>query len=189
MLFSFKVQICLLSSVEFFRLLFLNDCLWFPYLILNGVSVKPIYVSSFSIDLSGAGWVAITVAWYIIPDCWHFPSNGQLFLLRQLHISGVLVGFSNLDLLCWSILFLTLGMQLYDSLRVFLLKIGLRMWSSGKLSATILKNLWPILVLTCVSNGGLNHVMLRFRFFLLLLLGGVGEYFSSNLCPLLFKAC
>lgn len=42
MLFSFKVQICLLSSVEFFRLLFLNDCLWFPYLILNGVSVKPI---------------------------------------------------------------------------------------------------------------------------------------------------
>ena len=80
-------------------------------------------------------------------------------------------------------------MQLYDSLRVFLLKIGLRMWSTGKLLSTILKNLWPILVLTCLSNGGLNHVMLRFRFFRLLLLAGVGVYFSSYLCPLLFKAC
>ena len=41
--FSFKCQMCLLSSVAFFRLLFLKDCLW-PYnRFLNVPSVSPTY--------------------------------------------------------------------------------------------------------------------------------------------------
>ena len=41
--FSFKCQMCLLSSVAFLRLLFLNDCLW-PYNhFLNVPSVSPTY--------------------------------------------------------------------------------------------------------------------------------------------------
>ena len=40
-----RFQICLLSSVEFFRLSLVNDCLWFAYRNLNSVSVSPTYVS------------------------------------------------------------------------------------------------------------------------------------------------
>ena len=35
----------LLSSVELLRFSFLKELVWFKYLVLNGVSVRPTYVS------------------------------------------------------------------------------------------------------------------------------------------------
>lgn len=113
----------------------------------------------------------------MIPDSLQFPSSGQLFLFRQLQLLLVVVSFSffNLDLLCWSILLFTFGIVLYDNFSVFLLNIGFNMWSSGKLSSIIFMNLDPIFVFTCMSKGGLNHVMFLFRFlFFFFSLLGVG---------------
>ena len=39
MLFSLRVQICLLSSVEFLRFVCRNDAVWFLYLVLKSFSV------------------------------------------------------------------------------------------------------------------------------------------------------
>ena len=134
------------------------------------------------------GWLVVTVAWYTMDDSWHFPSNGQLFLFRQLQLL-LSSGFFSCDLLCWSIFVLTFGMQLYESLSVFLLNIGFNLWPSGKLSSIIVMNLFPTLVFTCMSKGGLNHVMFLFRFLFcwFLLLGVVGLNFISYLYPLFFN--
>ena len=45
MLLSLRVQICLLSSVEFLCLAWRNDAGWFLYLVLKSFSVSPMYVS------------------------------------------------------------------------------------------------------------------------------------------------
>ena len=45
MLLSLRVQICLLSSVEFLCLTRRNDAVWFLYLVLKSFSVSPMYVS------------------------------------------------------------------------------------------------------------------------------------------------
>lgn len=45
MLLSFRVQICLLSSVEFLCLAWRNDAVWFLYRVLKSFSVSPMYVS------------------------------------------------------------------------------------------------------------------------------------------------
>ena len=45
MLLSLRVQICLLSSVEFLCLAWRNDTVWFLYLVLKSFSVSPMYVS------------------------------------------------------------------------------------------------------------------------------------------------
>ena len=45
MLLSLRVQICLLSSVEFLCLALRNDVVWFLYLVLKSFSVSPMYVS------------------------------------------------------------------------------------------------------------------------------------------------
>ena len=45
MLLSLRVQICLLSSVEFLCLAWRNDAVWFLYLVLKSFSVSPMYVS------------------------------------------------------------------------------------------------------------------------------------------------
>ena len=45
MLFSLRVQICLLSSVEFLSFVCRNDAVWFLYLVLKLFSVSPMYVS------------------------------------------------------------------------------------------------------------------------------------------------
>ena len=52
-LFSLRVQICLLSSVEFLR----NDAVWFLYLVLKSFSVSPMYVSMVPLSLSDGGKV------------------------------------------------------------------------------------------------------------------------------------
>ena len=45
MLLFLRVQICLLSSVEFLCLAWRNDAVWFLYLVLKSFSVSPMYVS------------------------------------------------------------------------------------------------------------------------------------------------
>ena len=57
MLLSLKVQICLLSSVEFLCFACRNDAVWFLYLVLNSFSVSPMYVSVVLLSLR------VTVAW------------------------------------------------------------------------------------------------------------------------------
>ena len=79
-------------------------------------------------------------------------------------------------LLWQSIVDLTFGRQLYDILTVFRLNIFLNICSFGKLLSTIVKNDLPMFVFTRVSNGGLYQVILRLRFFAILL--GYFLYFS-----------
>ena len=57
MLLSLRVQICLLSSVEFLCLAWRNDAVWFLYLVLKLFSVSPMYVSVVLLSLR------VTVAW------------------------------------------------------------------------------------------------------------------------------
>ena len=57
MLLSLRVQICLLSLVEFLCLACWNDAVWFLYLILKSFSVSPMYVSVVLLSLR------VTVAW------------------------------------------------------------------------------------------------------------------------------
>ena len=80
MLLSLRVQICLLSSVEFLCLAWRNDAVWFLCLVLKSFSVSPMYVSVVLLSLR------VTVAWYITDDCRQFPSSGHVFFCRQLHV-------------------------------------------------------------------------------------------------------
>ena len=80
MLLSLRVQICLLSSVEFLCLAWRNDAVWFLYLVLKLFSVSPMYVSVVLLSLR------VTVAWRITDDCRQFPSGGHVFFCRQLHV-------------------------------------------------------------------------------------------------------
>ena len=57
MLFSLRVQICLLSSVEFLCFACWNDAVWFLYLVLKSFSVSLMYVSVVLLSLR------VTVAW------------------------------------------------------------------------------------------------------------------------------
>ena len=57
MLLSLRVQICLLSSVEFLCLAWRNDAVRFLYLVLKSFSVSPMYVSVVLLSLR------VTVAW------------------------------------------------------------------------------------------------------------------------------
>ena len=57
MLLSLRVQICLLSSVEFLCSAWRNDAVWFLYLVLKLFSVSPMYVSVVLLSLR------VTVAW------------------------------------------------------------------------------------------------------------------------------
>ena len=57
MLLSLRVQICLLSSVEFLCLAWRNAEVWFLYLVLKSFSVSPMYVSVVLLSLR------VTVAW------------------------------------------------------------------------------------------------------------------------------
>ena len=57
MLLSLRVQMCLLSSVEFLCLAWRNDAVWFLHLLLKSFSVSPMYVSVVLLSLR------VTVAW------------------------------------------------------------------------------------------------------------------------------
>ena len=56
-LLSLRVQICLLSSVEFLCLAWRNDAVWLLYLVLKFFSACPMYVSVVLLSLR------VTVAW------------------------------------------------------------------------------------------------------------------------------
>ena len=56
-LLSLRVQMCLLSSVEFLCLAWWNDAVWFLYPVLKSFSVSPMYVSVVMLSLG------VTVAW------------------------------------------------------------------------------------------------------------------------------
>ena len=51
--FVLRVQICLLSSVEFLCLAWRNDAVWFLYLVLKLFSVSPMYVSVVLLSCDG----------------------------------------------------------------------------------------------------------------------------------------
>ena len=57
MLFSLRVQICLLSSVEFLCFVCQNDAVWVLFLVLKSFSVSPMYVSVVLLSL------CVMVAW------------------------------------------------------------------------------------------------------------------------------
>ena len=54
---SLRLQMCLLSSVEFLCLAWQNDVVWFLYLVLKSLSVSPMYISAMLLSLR------VTVAW------------------------------------------------------------------------------------------------------------------------------
>ena len=64
-----------------------------------------------------------------------------------------------------------------------LLQILCSRWWGGKCLASSRKNSLPILVLTCLLNGGLNNVMLRFLFFFFSETR-LSVYSSLPVCPL-----
>ena len=57
MFLCLRVQMCLLSSVDFLCLVWRNDAVWFLYLVLKSFSVSPMYVSVVLLFLR------LTVAW------------------------------------------------------------------------------------------------------------------------------
>ena len=89
MLFSLRVQVCLLSSVEFQCFVCWNDVLWFLYLVLKSFSVSPMCVSVVLLSLR------VTVARKISDDWRQFPLSGHVFFCGQLQVlvSFVLVLF------------------------------------------------------------------------------------------------
>ena len=96
----------LLSSVELLFALALNYALWFAYLALKSVAVSPTYFSSFSL--------VFTVAWYTMSLERHFPCNGHVVFLGQLHSFWTLslLPFASFLLLFPSMIVLTFGIQL-----------------------------------------------------------------------------
>ena len=79
MLLSLRVQICLLSSVEFPRRVCRNEAVWFLYLVLKSFSVSLMYVSVVLLSFR------VTVAWQTTDDCRQFPMSGHAFFCQQLH--------------------------------------------------------------------------------------------------------
>ena len=57
MLFSLRVQTCLLSSVEFLCFVCQTDAVWVLFLVLKSFSVSPMYVSVVLLSL------CVMVAW------------------------------------------------------------------------------------------------------------------------------
>ena len=80
MLLSFRVQMYLLSSVEFLCSAWRNAAVWFLYLVLKSLSVRPMYVCVVLLSFR------VTVAWYITDDYRQFPSSGHAFFCRQVHV-------------------------------------------------------------------------------------------------------
>ena len=66
---SFSCHRCLLSSDSFLLFSCVNDIRWFLYLALNGVAVRPMYVSF-------VYWV-VNVACYTTSLTRHSPFSGQ----------------------------------------------------------------------------------------------------------------
>ena len=116
---SLRVQIQLLSVVEFRLLSFLKELVCPLYLILKVFSVRPMQVSSLLLSS------LFTEAWYMTPSVRHFPFNGHSFFLLQLQfrsLASFWVDFFRMDLLWFVMTFFTFGMQLQLTFIVFLFK-------------------------------------------------------------------
>ena len=128
-----------------------KEYLWPPYRCLKVQPVEPMYSFSPS-DV-------FTVAWYMMFFTRHFPASGHASFCRQLQVfCGLLAiaGSRKSRALCDWMLHFTFGMQLYESLIVFRLKIRWYGWSLVKCRSTILKNSLPTFVLTEISKGALK---------------------------------
>ena len=78
MLFSLRVQICLLSLVEFLCFVCWNDAVWFLYLVFKPFFVSPMYISVVLLSLR------VMVAWLISVDWRQFPLSEHVFFCWQL---------------------------------------------------------------------------------------------------------
>ena len=168
---SFSCQRCLLSSVSFFLLSWLNDIRLFCHVVLNSVAVRPTYVLVLS--------AVVTVAWYTTSLTKHCPLRGHLSGSLQLQglspfSSGGLSGLFRLRmvLLCPSMICYMFGEQLWLSLKLFLLNSFLNLWFCGKHFSIKFRNSLPILVCTFLLNGGLSHIMFLCLFLLLVVDSG-----------------
>ena len=85
MLLSLRVQIYLLSSVEFLCLTRQNDSVWFLYLVLKSFSMSPMYISVVLLSLH------VMVAWWIIDDHRQFLLSMHVFFCLQLHVLLLLI--------------------------------------------------------------------------------------------------
>ena len=147
---------CLLSSVALRFALELNEALWFASLVLNVVAVSPTYVSVF-VPL-------VTVAWYTMFWVKHSPFSGHVLVFGQLHFRSLLEELQAFSFLLFSssIITATLGIQLYDSFTMFLLKILWSLLDGVKHCFIMLRNFFPIFVLTFWLYGGLYQMSFRF---------------------------
>ena len=107
----------------------------------------------------------------------------QVFVLLLLLLVGDIM-----CLLCPLMIDFMFGMQLYETLTVFLLKILWNLCCRGKCFAMRLRKNLPIFVERFMLYGGLNQMMLRFRFRFVLFVLFVGVYVKSWLYPERFKA-
>ena len=87
MLFSLRVQICLLSLVELLCFVCWNDAVWFLYQVFKPFAVSPMYISVVLLSLR------VMVAWQISDDWRQFPFSEHVFFCWQLQglVSFVLV--------------------------------------------------------------------------------------------------
>ena len=165
MLFSLRVQICLLSLVGFPCFVCRNDAVWFLNLVLKSFSVRPMYVSVVLLSLH------VTVAWQISDDWRQFPLSGHVFFCWQLQVlvsfvlvlsavSSMCLDEFKLRLLWLAMVCLVLFLQLWQILIVLQLKIFRSLRSFGKCLSIRVRNLCPILVLKVFLNGGLYQSML-----------------------------
>ena len=123
-------------------------------------------------DVHSVMFSVVTVAWYTTSSTIHSPFSGKSSFFLQLHFlpssrcSVVVSAFFRMVLLWPSMICLTLGMQLYLSFRVFLLKNFLSLWPDGKDRSIRVMNSRPMLFLMFLLNGGLNHTTFsqRLRF-------------------------
>ena len=77
MLLSLRVQICLLSSVEFLCFAWQNDAVSFLYLVLKTFSVSLMHVSQVFLS-----W-HLMVAWLITDDWRQFPLRKHIWALKD----------------------------------------------------------------------------------------------------------
>ena len=89
-----RVQICLLSSVEFLCFVCRNDVVWFLYLVLKLFSVSLMNVSVVLFYLH------VMVVWKISDDWRQFPLSGHTFFCRQLQVFLSFVLMSSVMLYC-----------------------------------------------------------------------------------------
>ena len=116
-----------------------------------------------------SSWV--TMAWYTMFFWRHCPPIGQFcfLFLGQLQSRSSDFG-AKIFLFLPEMIDSMLGVQLYPTFNVFLLKIFLNGCPGGKHLVTRFKNSLPMLLLTAPLYGGLNHIfslfLLRFLFVL-----------------------